>query len=44
MLASEMVHLKMKLEEKRRAIEAQKKKVRNGQSTMKGWMDEYVDG
>ncbi|XP_048845077.1 calmodulin-regulated spectrin-associated protein 2-like isoform X2 [Brienomyrus brachyistius] len=27
MLASEMVHLKMKLEEKRRAIEAQKKKV-----------------
>ena len=30
LLASEMVHLKMKLEEKRRAIEAQKKKVSAG--------------
>ncbi len=30
LLASEMVQLKMKLEEKRRAIEAQKKKSRSG--------------
>ena len=43
LLASEMVHLKMKLEEKRRAIEAQKKKVRQGMASRDGWMSGWMN-